>query len=256
MKHWRIALWSAGGYTALAVAVSLGLVDGLDVTVRGWARPHDVWGMAQMRADLVVEGLRPAIAAVLLATFTLGYCVKRGSLRPAALVGSVCVVTVALTAASKMIVHRLNPHAMIGNDLGSFPSGHIIGVVVSLGLVVLTVQPRAGRSKWLIPASVGVLMGVSLLLQAAHWFTDIVGGGLVATAVLAGAAGLSNRTNNRARNDHESAAFGRRIGTSPTSVAEESIYVARLNNAVPDIEIIDCYDPGRGKFVLRSCGGL
>jgi membrane-associated phospholipid phosphatase len=256
MKQWRIAFWSAGAYTALAVAVSLGLLDGLDVMVRDWARPDDIWGVAQMRADLVVEGLRPTIAAVLLATFTLAYCAKRRSLRPAAFVGSVCVVTVVLTVASKIIVHRLNPHAVIGNDGGSFPSGHIIGVVVCLGLVVLMVQPRVGQAKWLIPAFGGVLLGASLLLQAAHWFTDIVGGALLATGVLAVASGLSSWINNRSRNDHESTASGRPNGTWLTSVAEESIYVARLNNAVPDIGVTDCYDPGRGKFVLRSCGGL
>jgi len=71
MKQWRIAFWSAGAYTALAVVVSLGLLNGLDGIVREWARPDDVWGVAQLQADLVVEGLRPAIAALLLATFTL-----------------------------------------------------------------------------------------------------------------------------------------------------------------------------------------
>ena len=129
MKQWRIAFWSAGAYTALAVVVSLGLLNGLDVIVREWARPDDVWGVAQLQADLVVEGLRPAMAAWLLATFTLAYCAKRRSLRPAAFIGSVCVVTVVLTVASKIVVHRLDPHAVIGNDGGSFPSGHIIGVV-------------------------------------------------------------------------------------------------------------------------------
>jgi len=256
MKQWRIAFWSAGAYTALAVVVSLGLLNGLDGIVREWARPDDVWGVAQLQADLVVEGLRPAIAALLLATFTLAYCAKRRSMRPAAFIGSVCVVTVVLTVASKIVVHRLDPHAVIGNDGGSFPSGHIIGVVVCLGLVVLMVQPRMGWPKWLIPVFGGVLMGASLLLQAAHWFTDIVGGALLATVLLAAASGLSNWMNNRSRNDHESAASGRRDETLLTSVAEESIYIARLNNAGPDMGVTDCYAPGRGKFVLRSCGGL
>lgn len=59
MKRWRIAFWSAGAFRALAVMVDFGLLESFDLIVRYWARPRDVWGPAQLRANLVVEGLRP-----------------------------------------------------------------------------------------------------------------------------------------------------------------------------------------------------
>jgi membrane-associated phospholipid phosphatase len=256
MTRWRIAVWSAVAFTALAVVVHLGLLDGFDSIVRDWGRPHDVWGPAQLRADVIVEGFRPLVMAVLLATFTLAYCARRWSLRPAIFVGGAGVVTVGLTVASKIMVGRLNTHGVPGSNGGSFPSGHVIGVVVCLGLVVLVLQPRAGRWRWLIPALVGALMGACLLLQAAHWFTDIVGGALLAAAILAAACGWTDWMHNRSENDHESATSGQRNETLLTSVGGAPTSIARLNNAAPDSALTRCYDPGRETFILRSCGGL
>jgi membrane-associated phospholipid phosphatase len=255
MKQWPIALWSAGAFTALAVVVHLGLLNGLDSIVRQWARPQDVWGPAQLRADVVVEGLRPVIVAVLLVTFTLAYCATYRSLKPAAFVGAIGVVTAGLTVASKIVVGRLNTHGVPGSNGGSFPSGHMIGVLICLGLVVLLLRPQAGRWIWLIPAFFGALMGASLLLDAAHWFTDIVGGGLLGTAILAAASGSTDWMEDRPKNDHGSMASGNWRGTSLTT-NQGRTFIARLNNVVPDSTRIDCYDPGRARLVLRSCGGL
>jgi membrane-associated phospholipid phosphatase len=206
MKRWRIALGLAGAFAALAVSVRLGLVNAMDLIIRAWARPDDVWGPAQQWSDVVVEGLRPAVLAALLAAFTIAYSVKHRSVRPLAFVAGVCLATLAITVATKITVGRLNPHGVVGNDGGSFPSGHTITVVVCLGLCVLMAQPRTSRWAWLIPAFGAGLMGGSLLLQAAHWFTDIVGGGLLATAVLAIAiaSGGSRWIHDQSLDDHES----------------------------------------------------
>jgi membrane-associated phospholipid phosphatase len=84
-----------------------------------------------------------------------------------------------------MAVGRPDTHGTTADSHGgSYPSGHIIAVVVCLGLVVLMTQPRARRWVWLVPALVGGLMGVCILVQAAHWSTDVVGGGLLAVGVL------------------------------------------------------------------------
>ena len=103
---------------------------------------------------------------------------------------------------------------------------------------------------------VGGLMGASLLLQAAHWFTDLLGGVLLAVTILAAASGWTDWMHNRSKNDHESATFGQRNETLLTSVGEAPTSIARLKNAVPDSALARCYDPGRGTFILRSCGGL
>ena len=92
--------------------------------------------LPELWADLVINGLRPAVLAALLSLFTLGYSIKRRSLRPVAFIGVACLATVAVTAATKIAVGRLDPHGNVGNDGGSFPSGHTIAVVVCLGLGV------------------------------------------------------------------------------------------------------------------------
>jgi membrane-associated phospholipid phosphatase len=256
MKRWRIALWSAGAFTALAVVVHFGLLAGFDAIVREWARPQDVWGPAQLRADLVVEGLRPVIVAVLLAAFTLGYCAKRRSLKPAVFIGGVGVLTVGSTVASKIMVGRLDTHGVLGHNGGSFPSGHVIGLVVCLGLVVLVLQPRAGRWMWLIPVLAGALMAASLLLQAAHWCTDVVGGALLATAILAAASSCTDWLRDRSENDQKFGTPSERKSASLTSIGQDATFIARLNNVAPDSRRTGCYDPGRGNYILRSCGGL
>jgi membrane-associated phospholipid phosphatase len=207
MMRWWIALGSAGAFTALAVAVHLGLLNTSDSIVREWARPHDIWGSVQLRAGLVVEGLRPTVLGGLLAAFTVAYCVRRRSLRPAAFVGGACLVTVALTVATKTAVGYPDPHGSLGANGGSFPSGHMTAVIVCLGLPVLVAQQRPSRWLWLLPALGGGLMGACLLLQAAHWATDVVGGGLLGMGVLAvtTASGWTSWSHTRLENDETSA---------------------------------------------------
>jgi undecaprenyl-diphosphatase len=122
-----------------------------------------------------------------------------------AFVVGVGLATAAVTVGTKIAVGRLNPHGVVGNDGGSFPSGHTTAIVVCIGVCVLMAQQRAGRWVWLIPAFGGAVMGAALLLQAAHWATDIVGGGLLATAVLVIASGASRWIHDQARDNRESA---------------------------------------------------
>jgi len=99
-------------------------------------------------------------------------------------VGGVWLVTVALTLAAKMAVGRPDTGGFTDNLGGSFPSGHTISVIVCFGLAVLVLQPRASWWLWLIPALLGCVMGASLVIQSAHWVTDVLGAGLLATGVL------------------------------------------------------------------------
>jgi membrane-associated phospholipid phosphatase len=205
MMRWSIAAGSAGAFAGLAIAVHVGLLNSFDATVRQWARPNDVWGTAQLKADLVVEGLRPTMLAILLAAFALAYCVKHRSLRPGAFLGGVCVATVVLTLAVKRAMERPDTHGLLSSSGGSFPSGHMISIIVCLGLAVLIALPKAGWWIWLIPAAGGFLMATALLLQAAHWATDVIGGGLLATAALAAAiaSGWSRWALAELEDDHE-----------------------------------------------------
>jgi membrane-associated phospholipid phosphatase len=189
IRHWWIAVGSLGAFIALAVTVHFGLLNTFDSIIRGWARPGDVWGTVQLRADYVVEGLRPIVIGTLLAAFTVVLCLIRRSWRPIVFVGGVWLATVLVTVVAKFAVGRPDTHGATDNLGGSFPSGHTVSIIVCLGLAVLVVKPRVGRWIWLIPGLTAILMGTSLVVQAAHWSTDVVGGGLLAVSVLAATTG-------------------------------------------------------------------
>jgi membrane-associated phospholipid phosphatase len=245
MTRWSIAGGSIGAFTVLASLVYFGLLDNVDSIVGEWARPHDVWGPAQVRADLIVSGLRPVVLASLLAAFTLACCVRRRSLRPAMFVGGVSLVTVALTVATKTAVRRPDPHGLVTNGYGgSFPSGHMVAVVMVLALAILVVRPRPGWWIWLIPAVGGTLMGACLLVQATHWFTDVVGGGLLATSVLAVATKW--RPWSEARSDTvENVSAARRTQRDLDHSDDPTWHGSRdAPTNLPNRAVADCYDPG------------
>jgi membrane-associated phospholipid phosphatase len=243
MKRWWIAIGSATALSLLAVLVRLGVLNAFDLTFCQWARPDDVWGTAQLRADVVVQGLRPAVTASLLTAYTLAYCVGRRTFRPAIFVGCAGLATGALTLATKAAIARPDPHGSFANvGGGSFPSGHVTSVVICLGMAALVARQHPGWWIWIIPALGGALMGVSLLLEAAHWFTDVVGGGLLATTVLAGASAWSSWLHGPLRNDDGSVISGIDLLSSPGQRVPSG-QKDRLAGEVRNSGISDCYDP-------------
>jgi membrane-associated phospholipid phosphatase len=243
MRRWWIAIGSAAAFSLLAVLVRLGLLDAFDLAFRQWVRPDDVWGTAQLRAEVVVQGLRPAVTASLLTAYTLAYCVRRRSFRPAIFVGCAGLATGALTLATKAAIGRPDPHGSFANvGGGSFPSGHVTTVVICLGMAVLVVRQHPGWWIWTIPALGGALMGASLLLQAAHWFTDVVGGGLLAITVLAGASAWSSWSQGPQSTHDGSVMSDRKLSSSPRQrvpLGQKGWLAREVRNS----GTCDCYDP-------------
>jgi membrane-associated phospholipid phosphatase len=169
----------------LAVLVATEVSQDLDVAVRDALRPGDEWGTTQVRVDVLVEGLKPRNVAVLLALLGVAVALWRRSWRPAVYVASVAVATGALALGVKLLLQRTDPHHEMTALGGSFPSGHTASVLVAFGLAVLVMRSRARWWDWLAVAAVGAAMAFSLVVQAAHWFTDVVGGGLLAVTILA-----------------------------------------------------------------------
>jgi membrane-associated phospholipid phosphatase len=185
----------AGGPVALAAVcvVALGLIgllvatqatQGLDVAVRDTLRPGDEWSTAQVRVDILVEGLKPLHVGVLLVVFGLAVALARRSWRPAVYVAAVVVATAVSTLAVKFALGRTDPHHEMTALGGSFPSGHTASVVVGLGLVFLVLRSSARWWDWFAVAVLGAAMAFALVVQAAHWFTDVVGGAILGVAIL------------------------------------------------------------------------
>lgn len=77
-----VATAAAIGFLVLGTAVRNGWLQGWDDDVLDLVRPGDVWGPWQIRADVVVEGLRPVVSGAALALLTLAACAWHRSPAP------------------------------------------------------------------------------------------------------------------------------------------------------------------------------
>lgn len=157
-------------------------------------RPHDEWKRPQRVADYFVEGMRPSHTAVAAAVAGLTLTAVRRSWRPIGFV-LVCMATASLAAyALKSLVARPDPHLLVGGHGGSFPSGHTTEVLVCAGaLALLQTSPVRRAVGWLLTLLATGTIASTLLLQGAHWLTDVIGAVLLAGAILAVASTLDLR---------------------------------------------------------------
>jgi len=182
-----IACVAGGLYLLLTLLVMGHLTDTLDATVRQWFRPDDVWGSVQLRADVIVEGFKPVRVALLLPIAAVASGLVRRSWQPPMVALQIGLSTIVLLLVTKLLVARPDPHGDVVTFGGSFPSGHTAVLLVVLGGCLIVVTRADPWWAWTAVVLVDVLMAVCLLLQAAHWFTDIIGGMLLATCLLAAA---------------------------------------------------------------------
>ncbi len=188
--RWLLPAVALVGYAVFAVAVHLRLLDGLDLAVRRAAVPGDVWGTTQVRAARVVRALGPLHLAVPLLAVVLGLSLLRRSLRPFVALALVGVPVVIVTLGSKWAMAHADP-GIVPVGHGSFPSGHMVSIVIAFGVAVLLCRPGT-RWGWLLPVAMGCLMGNALVLASVHPATDVIGAGLLTAGALAAAttAGL------------------------------------------------------------------
>lgn len=183
-----LAIVSATAFVVLTLLVATHATERLDLAARDLFRPGDVWGPVQRRVDVVVEGLKPRNVAPLLVLVGVWASYRQSSWRPVVSVALIGCATAGLTLATKLLLERSDPHYEMSSATGSFPSGHVAVLLVCLGAAVLVLQARSRWWQWVVVALAAVGMGLSLLVQAAHWFTDVVGGTLLAVTVLAAAS--------------------------------------------------------------------
>lgn len=190
-RRWALvatAALSAVAFVLLSVIVAAGLTQPLDVAARELFRPGNRWGQTQTTFGYMVDGLAPPITAPLLAVVATLVAWRRRSLRPMVFAGATGALAVGFTLAAKAAVRRPDGHGDLHGEASSYPSGHLVMVLVCAGCLLLLFAPRAPWW-WVALGLVGLLMGVSILVVAMHWLTDLVGSALLGLTVLA-VAGL------------------------------------------------------------------
>jgi membrane-associated phospholipid phosphatase len=178
----------AMAFILLSLLVATGTTQHLDDQVGSLLRPHGVWGTAQIRADHIVDDFRPAVLASVLVLAGLWTSIARRSWRPAAFAAAIGGAAVVLTSGVKLIIGRPDAAGQVAPHSGSFPSGHTVGVLVCLGGALLVLRVRTRVWQWVLVGLAALTMGLCLLVERAHWFTDVVGGALLASALLVAAA--------------------------------------------------------------------
>jgi membrane-associated phospholipid phosphatase len=187
VTRWRHPAWLAVGATAcfvaLAALVATGATHGLDTEVVHRLRPRDAWGPAQVAWSPWMSRLQPQRMYLLLAVTSVATAAWRRSWWPllfgAVLAGS----SVALTVLAKTALDRTDPHGWVATSGGSYPSGHVVALLVCLSGCLLLLVPRVRWWGWAVVVGAAALLTVGLLVSAAHWPTDVLGGALLAVAV-------------------------------------------------------------------------
>jgi membrane-associated phospholipid phosphatase len=169
-------------FLALAGAAAHGQIWGIDESVRALAHrvQYPALGMGMQAVSTLGDptGLVPMIVVI--------SGVLWRSRRPyALLVPLVMIGTGLLQAVTKWAVARPRPNLAPWG----YPSGHVLGLVVLLGLVCYLIVISGSRRRWHYLSAAGsaiVLLAVaaSRLYLEAHWLSDVVGGFAVGLAYL------------------------------------------------------------------------
>jgi len=185
-----VALGAGVALVVLTVLVATGGTARVDEWAKSFFRPREEWGRLQVQVDVLVEGLRPRNSAALLILGTVLVAARRRSWWPVACAAVVGATGTALTLGLKAAVGRVDTHGEVGPTGGSFPSGHVVVLLMAAGCLALLLRQRPGRMAWFLVGLAAGTMAWALLVQTAHWLTDVVGALLIGVLVLSVAQGL------------------------------------------------------------------
>lgn len=157
--------------------------DGLDRTIDGWL--HHSIGRHRGILNLVSLLGGPIPVAILTAALVVACLVVRRQ-RAAALVA---IGVLAASTLAEFLLKSLVGRRM-GSGTGSFPSGHAVGMfALAVAVCVLLAQPFRPEPALRRLLSLGALLvatavSVAMVGLNHHYFTDIIGGAAVGTAVV------------------------------------------------------------------------
>lgn len=174
------------GFAAVTRRLRAGSSERFDVAVATGVRAlpvsPDLWADVSMLGDKPLIGVGTATSVALLA---------RGRPRQAFLVGGVLIGSMVLTGATKVLVDRPRPRDPRLADTGlAFPSGHALNSLATYGIIALLtwrsrLSPSARGGVVVGLGTLVPLIGASRVALGDHWPSDVVGGWLAGSALVA-----------------------------------------------------------------------
>jgi membrane-associated phospholipid phosphatase len=188
---------AAALFVGVAAFASTGSTDGLDRTVAAWGggdsapAPAAVAALILLLASVAPYVLAPIVGVVLW---------QRRRRLMAVVLSMNFAISIALTIVLKVATDRARPEngnagLPMPGDEASFPSSSVVSCVAFWGLaatLAVVVGGFRGRTRTLVIVAVtlSLLVGPARLYVGGHWFTDIIGGYLLATTTLCASTGL------------------------------------------------------------------
>jgi undecaprenyl-diphosphatase len=173
----------------------MGWLTGADTSTQRWFMAHrtPAWSGVAVAVTEIGSPIGVSVIATMVGAISMW---RSRSARPALVLLTIMSFTAGVNTLTKLAVGRLRPPAtaqlMLVNGL-SYPSGHTAGAAALAGAILLIYLPamRSLVHRWFTVAA-GVLgvvaVATSRLYLGVHWLTDVVGGMLLAVAVVLAAA--------------------------------------------------------------------
>lgn len=181
-----------------ALVVTTGQLFGLDAAGVAFFTRAGQTGALHALLVMVTTTASAQVGLALLAVLGIGAGLHRRSLAPLVLTSAVAVALIASVYGLKTVVGRARPGlAAVSDPEPGFPSGHSTTAVVVAGMALVLLGPSLSSTRRRLAVALLVtyvaVVGLSRLYLQLHWFSDVLAGWLLGSAIVFGAAVVSAR---------------------------------------------------------------